>query len=133
MNDGGRSNLEPPNGSNYPPARHTLAPPVTHGFRAMASFWARMDVRVMPAMVRRTVSLDGGDGSPAARWAWKIAVADARIMAMVAPAWCGPRWSEQRVGLHVAGVGPFNDEIPVSPIGARLGDGVGDLLVSWDW
>ena len=29
MNGGGRSNLQPPNVSDYPPARHTLAPPFT--------------------------------------------------------------------------------------------------------
>ena len=31
MNGGGRSNLQPPNVSDYPPARHTLAPPFTEG------------------------------------------------------------------------------------------------------
>ena len=29
MNGGGRSNLQPPNVSNYPPARTTLPPPLT--------------------------------------------------------------------------------------------------------
>ena len=33
MNGGGRSNLQPPNVSDYPPARPTLPPPFTVGLR----------------------------------------------------------------------------------------------------